>query len=105
MSELKGKHRKYLRGLAHALKPVILIGMKGLTPEQIKALDAALLTHELIKVKFLDHKDEKKELAAEMTAVTKSELAGIIGNVAILYRAHPDPEKRRISLDAIGAEE
>jgi len=105
MSELTGKQRKHLRGLAHALKPVVLIGMKGVTPEQVKALDAALLTHELIKVKFLDHKEEKKELTAELTAATRSELAGIIGNIAILYRAHPDPAKRRISLAAAGEEE
>jgi RNA-binding protein len=102
MSELTGKQRKHLRGLAHALKPVVLIGMKGLTPEQIKALDGALLTHELIKVKFLDHKDEKKELTAAITAATGAELAGIIGNIAILYRAHPDPAKRRITLDGGG---
>jgi RNA-binding protein len=104
MSELTGKQRKFLRGRAHALKPVILIGTKGLTTEQVKALDAALLTHELIKVKFLDHKEEKKELAAEMTAATKSELAGIIGNIAILYRPHPDPAKRRITLDMAAGE-
>ncbi|HOW51181.1 MAG TPA: ribosome assembly RNA-binding protein YhbY [bacterium] len=105
MRELTGKQRKYLRGRAHALKPVVLIGAKGLTPEQIKAIDAALLTHELIKVKFLDHKEEKQELATAMATTVSGHLAGMIGNIAILYRPHPDPEKRRISLDAIGAEE
>lgn len=96
---LTGKQRTRLRGLAHGLKPVVLVGMKGLTPEQVKALDAALLTHELIKVKFLEHKEEKKELAAEMAAATGAELAGMIGNIAILYRPHPDPAKRRVSLE------
>ncbi len=98
MSTLTGKQRTHLRGLAHGLKPLVLIGVKGLTPEQVKVLDETLLDHELIKVKFLEHKEEKKELAAEMAAATGAELAGMIGNIAILYRPHPDPAKRRISL-------
>lgn len=98
MNTLTGKQRTYLRGLAHGLKPLVLIGVKGLTPEQVKVLDETLLDHELIKVKFLEHKEEKKELAAEMAMATGAELAGMIGNIAILYRPHPDPTKRRISL-------
>ena len=93
---LSGKQRKYLRGIAHGLSPVVLIGAKGLTAEQVRALDDALLTHELIKVKFLEHKDEKKELAAAMASATGAEVAGIIGNIAILYRSHPDSVRRRI---------
>ncbi|HNT27940.1 MAG TPA: YhbY family RNA-binding protein [bacterium] len=99
MSTLNGSQRKHLRGLAHALRPVVLVGLKGFTPELARSLDTALLAHELIKVKFLDHKDEKKDIAERMAAASGAEIAGIIGNIAILYRPHPDPAKRRIALD------
>lgn len=102
MTTLTGSQRKHLRGLAHGLKPVVLLGLKGLTPELERSLDTALLAHELIKVKFLDHKEEKKDIAERMAAATGAEIAGIIGNIAILYRPHPDPEKRRIALDKKG---
>jgi len=101
---LSGKQRKYLRGLAHHLSPVVLIGVKGLSAEQVKAVDEALLAHELIKVKFLEHKEQKGDLAAAMAEATGAMVAGIIGNIAILYRPHPDPRKRRISLELEAAE-
>jgi RNA-binding protein len=49
---LTGQARKYLRGLAHSLKPVVLIGQKGASPSVSQALEQALLKHELVKVKF-----------------------------------------------------
>lgn len=105
MSTLNGSQRKHLRGLAHALKPIVLIGIKGFTPELARSLDTALTAHELIKVKFLDHKEEKKDIAERMAAASGAEVAGIIGNIAILYRPHPDPEKRRITIPVKGTEE
>ena len=47
MTKLKGYQRKYLRGAAHSLKPVILIGQKGFTPEVLQSAEAALDHHEL----------------------------------------------------------
>lgn len=100
MEELKGFQRKFLRGLAHGLSPVVHIGQKGLGPSLAKALDQALNDHELIKVKFVDFKDkeDKKELCAEMEKVSGAQLAGMIGHVAIFYREHKDPEKRKIKV-------
>ncbi len=102
---LNGKQRKYLRGLAHGLSPVVLIGAKGVGEEQIRAVDEALLAHELIKVRFLDHKEEKRELIAAIAEATGAVIAGIIGHIAILYRPHPDPAKRRIAPDPEQGEE
>lgn len=104
MTELKGHERKYLRGLAHGLKPVVQIGIKGITEGLILAINEALDTHELIKIKFIDMKEMKKELSDEIAAKTCSELCGIIGNIAILYKRQRDPEKRKISLKNAGAE-
>lgn len=95
---LKGAQRKMLRSLAHPLKPVVLVGAKGLTEQLIGAVDAALNDHELIKVKFGEFKEEKKQLAERIATATHGEMVGIIGHIAIFYRSHPDPEKRKIHL-------
>ncbi|MCK5808817.1 ribosome assembly RNA-binding protein YhbY [bacterium] len=92
------KDRKQLRGLAHALKPVVQIGKNGVTEQLVKSIKAALLAHELIKIKFIDNKELKKELAEKLATDCKALLVGIIGNTAILYRQQPDKEKRRVVL-------
>jgi RNA-binding protein len=98
MDKLKGSQRKYLRSQAHHLKPLVIIGTKGVTGQLIGSVDLALKDHELIKVKFGEFKETKKEISEEIAKTTKSELVGLIGNIAIFYRQHPDPEKRKIKI-------
>ncbi|MCG8470640.1 MAG: ribosome assembly RNA-binding protein YhbY [Desulfobacterales bacterium] len=95
---MQGFQRKYLRGLAHGIKPTVFVGQKGLTEAVVASTDEALNAHELIKVKFIDFKEKeaKVEISGELEKVTGSTLAGIIGHMAILYRPHKDPKKRRI---------
>ena len=95
---LSGSEKKYLRGLAHSLKPVVFIGQKGMTGSVITALDEAFNKHELIKIKFNEfkEKDEKQEIITAITAKTGGSLCGLIGHTAIFFRQHPDPEKRKI---------
>ncbi len=97
---MQGFQRKYLRGLAHSLKPMVHLGQKGLTSGLVSSVNEALELHELIKLKFLDFKEksQKTELAGLIEQRTGSELVGIIGNVAIFYRQQEDNEKRTISL-------
>lgn len=93
METLTPRQRKTLKSLAHGLKPVVQIGQKGLTPAVLAAIARALDDHELIKVKFLDFKDEREALAAGIAADTAAHLVGIIGNIAIMYRRREhDPE-------------
>lgn len=100
MKKLASVQAKYLRGIAHALKPVVFVGQKGVTHALIKSTDEAFQRHELIKVKFIDFKDkeQKKEIAAAIENKTDSRMAGMIGHVAIFYKQHRDPDKRRIVL-------
>ena len=100
MSKLNGYQRKYLRGIAHGLKPVVFIGQKGLTAEVLLSAETALDYHELIKVKFNEfkEKDRKAEIVDRLEKETGCERVGIIGHTAILYRQQKDPEKRKISL-------
>lgn len=98
MDKLKGSQRKYLRAQAHHLKPLVIIGAKGVTEQLIGSVDLALKDHELIKVKFGEFKEAKKEISEDIAKATKSEIIGIIGNIAILYRQNPAPEKRKITI-------
>jgi RNA-binding protein len=97
---MKSRHRKFLRGLAHGLKPVVFVGQKGGTPSLSKAVDEALDTHELIKVKFVEFKEKahKNAITARIAADTGAILAGLIGHTAIFYRPQRDPAMRRIQL-------
>ena len=98
MTQLTNTQRKHLKRLAHSLKPLVMIGKQGLTEQVRISVDQALMAHELIKVKFGDFKDEKEALTAELANETGSALVTIIGNVAVLYRQHPDEDRRKIDL-------
>jgi RNA-binding protein len=90
--ELTGRQRKHLRGLAHALEPVVHVGAAGVTEAVLHAVDGALAAHELVKVRL--HEPEDKRGAADALARgTRSALCGVIGHVVILYRPHPDRPK------------
>jgi RNA-binding protein len=97
---MEGFQKKYLRGLAHSLKPVVLIGQKGLTDELLNSADQALDIHELIKVKFNDFKEtaQKEQISQSLEKKTRSELVGSVGHIYIFFRQQDDPEKRRIQL-------
>lgn len=100
--QLTGKQRRYLRALAHPLKPVVQTGHAGLTPQVLSAIDAALATHELIKVK-IGGEDEvsARDLVPQVEAATGSAVAQVIGRVLVVYR--PRAEDPRIVLPAAGA--
>jgi RNA-binding protein len=98
MAELTGAQKKYLRGMAHHLKPVVQLGKSGLTDPVLQSIDEALDAHELIKVRLVDPEGRKKELAEEIAGRTGGAWVGLVGNVVTLYRRHPDPEKRTIEI-------
>jgi RNA-binding protein len=96
MKKLTGAERKYLRGQAHSLKPLVRIGKQGLTEGALHEIDAALDSHELIKVHAPGTKEEKQDLAQRVEQATKATAVGQIGHVLIFYRQQADPEKRQI---------
>jgi RNA-binding protein len=98
MGELKGSQRKYLRGVAHGFKPLVQIGKEGLSEGVIHAIDDALEAHELIKVKIAAERDERAQFVPAIEERAGCECVGTVGRMAILFRQHPDPEKRKISL-------
>jgi len=98
MQPLSGAQRKYLRGLAHHLKPVVHVGRNGVTDPVLQEIEEALDDHELIKVRLVDPQGRKKELSEEIADRSAGTWVGMVGNVVTLYRQHPDPEQRKIEI-------
>jgi RNA-binding protein len=92
---MEGYQRKYLRGLAHSLKPVVQVGQAGITEAVIAAVNDALEHAELIKVR-LHEPEDKKSMSEELARRSGAELCGLVGHTVILYRQHP--EEPRIEL-------
>ena len=89
--ELSERQRRHLRGLAHPLKPVVRLGNAGLTEAVARETARALADHELIKVKAPGGDREARDALFEALATrTASALVHRIGNVAVLYRPHPE---------------
>ena len=92
--QLQGYERRHLRGLGHHLKPIVLIGDKGVHAAVLAQIDRALLDHELVKVKIRGASSEAREQAA--TAIhegTGAQVVQILGRTVLLYKAHPEEPK------------
>ena len=100
MSDLTSKQRKYLRSEAHHINPVVLIGKNGFYEGASIAIDNALNIHELIKIKFREFKDERKDIGIQISNELKCELVGQVGNTIILYRYNNKLEKHNLKLPA-----
>ena len=91
---LTNTQKKYLRGLGHQLAPLVYIGKEGLTDNLYDALETALLSHELIKVKIINTSSVQKGAAAELLPEkTGSSLVQLIGKTLLLYRKNPKRKK------------
>lgn len=86
MIELTSKQRKLLEKEGQTLSPVVLIGGAGVTEEQIKQIQTVIKVHELIKIKFNEFKDQKKELCSLIAENADSTLVRITGNTALFYK-------------------
>ena len=85
---LAASQRRYLRSLAHALKPVILVGAKGVTPALLAELEIAIEHHELLKLKIAaGDRDEREVWLQSIVESTGAALVQRVGNIATLYRA------------------
>ena len=94
--DITEKQKRWLKGEAHHLKPVVMIGQAGLTEAVLAELELALDHHELLKVKVnAGDRDERDAIIAPMVERTGAALINRIGNVAVLFRANP---KKRVPM-------
>ena len=85
---LSERQLRFLRGKAHALKAVVLLGQKGLTDNVVAEIVQALRDHELIKVKLrTGDREQRAAMLAQLVARADCALVTRIGHVAVLYRA------------------
>ena len=66
---------------------MLKVGKQGLSDAFIAGVNEALRSHDLIKVKFAEFKEQKKELAPQLAEKSHSHLVTLVGHVAVLYRA------------------
>ncbi len=84
--------RKHLKALAHARKPVVLVGNAGITDAVVKETGRAIERHELLKVRLpAVARDERSEMALRLGAAVGAMLVQEIGRVAVLYRPAQKP--------------
>ena len=82
---------KFLRSKCHDLKPVVMLGQKGLSDAVLNELEIALDHHELVKIKLsMDDRDTRKQLTEEICQRCKAEVVQSIGKTVSIYRANPD---------------
>lgn len=91
---LTNSQRRYLRGLAHDLKPVILVGAKGVTDALVQEFSNALDQHELVKVRIpAEDREDFAAQAAQLAAATGAETVQTIGRTAVFFRRNDDEPK------------
>ena len=84
---LTTKQKQYLKGVAHSLKPVVLLGQHGLTEGVLAEIDLALNHHELIKVRVAGEDRETKQLIAQaILRETGAVQIQMMGNMLTLFR-------------------
>ncbi|SFR58417.1 RNA-binding protein [Marinobacter daqiaonensis] len=96
---LSAAQRREYRAIAHNLKPVILVGDKGLSEGLMQELDRALDDHELIKVKVATtDREARQEIISELCAQSGAELVQVIGKIAIIIRRAKKPNPKLSNL-------
>jgi RNA-binding protein len=86
--QLTTKQIAHLRGLAHSLNPVVMIGNQGLTENVIKEIEVSLNAHELIKVQVAgDDREARKAIFAEICDKTGAIAVHHIGKQLVFFRA------------------
>lgn len=97
MSALTPHQKKHLRGLGHALDPIVQVGKEGITEGLLKALSRALLDHELVKVRIgTEAPEDRKEAGSALAVGTSASLVQVIGRVVLLYKRHPKKPKLKL---------
>ena len=84
---LTTKQKQHLKGLAHNLKPVVMLGSNGLTEGVLAEIDSALTHHELIKVKVAaGDRELKNAIVDAIIRETQAVKVQLIGHVLVLFR-------------------
>jgi putative YhbY family RNA-binding protein len=88
--DLTSTERQLLKGRAHRLAPVVLVGAEGLTPGVLAEIDRALNAHELIKIRVMSlERGSRETLLDAVCSATNAARVQHIGKVLVVYRQRP----------------
>jgi len=90
MSGLSPAERQKLKGRAHKLDPVVIVGGDGLSAAVIAEIDRSLKSHELIKVRVNAERDEREAMLEEICRKVGAQPVQHIGKVLVLFRENPE---------------
>lgn len=83
--------KKHLKGLAHKLKPFVIIGSHGLTQAVHDEIDQVLNDHELIKVRInAETREDRRAIATAICQTHEAALLQTIGHIIVIYRPAKD---------------
>lgn len=89
-NSLTTKQKQQLKGLGHALKPVVMIADQGLKETVVQSAEEALQSHELIKLKIrTDDRETRNAIVEELCKLTEASLVSQTGFTALIYRRNP----------------
>jgi RNA-binding protein len=91
VEQLSNRELRELKARAQRLKPMFKVGKDGLSPAFLKAVDETLDHRELVKVKFDEFKEQKKELGPKLASSVAANLIMQVGHVVVLFRRKPAP--------------
>ncbi|MEA5114265.1 MAG: ribosome assembly RNA-binding protein YhbY [Geobacteraceae bacterium] len=90
---LTGKQKRYLRGLGHGLKPVVMVGKGEISGPLLEETAEALKSHELIKVRILEScLMDRYDVANALSEKCGAEIAQVLGRMVLLYRKGEEPK-------------
>ena len=92
LEPLSNSQLRKFKATAQHLEPMLKVGKAGLSDGFVRSVDAALAQHELVKIKFVEFKEQKKELAPQLAEKTSSHMLMRVGNVVVLHRLRPATE-------------
>ncbi len=89
LDPLPNPQLRKLKAAAQLLEPMFKVGKAGLSEGFVKSVSEALDLHELVKIKFVEFKEQKRELGEQLADKTASHLVMRVGHVVVLHRPKP----------------
>ncbi|MEE1286692.1 MAG: ribosome assembly RNA-binding protein YhbY [Ruminobacter sp.] len=98
--ELTTKQKLFLKTKAHDLKPVVMIGQKGVTETVITEIITSIEHHELLKIKInSEDREQKEEIAQYIAEQTGSEIVQLMGKNLTLFKQNKKKSKFSLPKD------
>lgn len=87
LTSLNNPQKKFLKGIAHHLNPMIMVGGNGLTESVMAELEITLAHHELLKIKIsAGDREQRKQIIQQIIDHTDALLVQTIGKTCVIFK-------------------